>query len=94
MSDETRGLYQKYRVERIDGSSAPGGKHDGCEYFVLDLTHDPHALPAIEAYAESCKKDYPNLHWDLKVWAGSQRRMNELKAASEVASRAGKEVGT
>ena len=38
-----RGLYEKFAVERTDGKSKIGEKHEGCEYFVLDLTHDPHA---------------------------------------------------
>lgn len=59
------GLYGKFRVERTDGKSAPGEKHDGCEYFVLDLTHDPFALPAIRAYAQACRVDHPDLSRDL-----------------------------
>ena len=35
-ADKNKGLYQKYRVERTDGSSAPGCKHEKCRYFVLD----------------------------------------------------------
>ena len=65
MGDNTRGLYGKFNVERVDGKSATGEKHDGCEYFVLDLTHDPHALPALRAYVESCRGDYPLLANDL-----------------------------
>lgn len=61
----TTGLYQKFVVTRTDGSSAPGGKHDGCDYFVLDLTHDTHAMPALRAYADSCRADYPLLAADL-----------------------------
>ena len=64
--DEERGLYGKYRVTRSDGSSAPGGKHEHCEYFVLDLSHDPHALPALRAYADSCRERYPGLARDLE----------------------------
>ena len=64
-SDANRGLYGKFKIERMDGRSEPGQKHDGCSYFVLDLTHDPHAIPAIRAYAESCEADFPNLAWDL-----------------------------
>jgi len=64
-SDATRGLYRKYLVERTDGSSGPGGKHEHCEYFVLDLVHDKHALIALEAYAESCELEYPSLYDDL-----------------------------
>ncbi|MFI5296569.1 MAG: hypothetical protein ACHREM_00610 [Polyangiales bacterium] len=60
-----RGLYQKFKVERTDGSSAPGGKHDGCDYFVLDLTHDRHAVTALQTYAESCADSYPALYDDL-----------------------------
>lgn len=69
MGDRTRGLYEKYRVERTDGSSAPGGKHDGCQYFVLDTSCDPHAIPALLAYAQSCKADYPLLARDVKLLA-------------------------
>jgi hypothetical protein len=63
--DKNRGLYGKYFVERTDGSSASGGKHHNCEYFVLDLTHDKHAPAALRAYAESCKDEYPQLAADL-----------------------------
>lgn len=62
----SRGIYEKYRVERTDGSSASGGKHEGCEYFVLDMGCDPHAIPALLAYAESCKTDYPQLARDIR----------------------------
>jgi hypothetical protein len=65
MGDKTRGLYNKFTVTRTDGTSAPGGKHDGCEYFVLDLTHDKHAAAAIKAYANSCRAEYPLLAADL-----------------------------
>lgn len=64
MSD-TRGLYQKYRIERTDGSSGPGRKHENCEYFILDLTHDPHAVTALERYAESVSHANPTLYDDL-----------------------------
>lgn len=65
MADESRGLYQKFRVERTDGKSEPGEKHHGCKYFVLDLDHDPHAMAALEAYARSCRKQYPKLAEDI-----------------------------
>lgn len=66
MTDKhSMGLYDKYRVIRTDGQSEPGKKHAGCEYFVLDLTHDPHALPALKAYADSCCVQYPALAEDL-----------------------------
>lgn len=59
------GLYNKFRVERLDGSSAIGGKHRNCRYFVLDLDHDPHAAAAITAYAAECATTRPQLAADL-----------------------------
>lgn len=71
--DKDRGLYHKFRnIERVDGRSAPGEKHHGCNYFVLDITHDPHALVAIRAYAESCALDFPILARDLRLQAAAE----------------------
>jgi hypothetical protein len=64
--DRSTGLYEKFRVERTNGSSGPGGKHEHCEYFVLDLTHDEHAYAALTAYATSCADDFPQLSNDLR----------------------------
>jgi len=61
----TTGLYGKFIISRVDGTDAPGGKHDGCDYFALDLTHDPFAMPAIKAYADACRTEYPVLAADL-----------------------------
>lgn len=60
-----RGLYRKFNVSRTDGSSESGGKHDGCNYFVLDVTHDKYAGAALRAYADSCVAEYPLLAADL-----------------------------
>jgi len=69
--DRNRGLYEKFQnIERTDGRSEPGEKHHGCEYFVLDLHHDRHALPAIQAYADSCAAEYPKLAVDILRRAG------------------------
>ncbi len=65
MGDPTRGLYTKFLTERTDGESAPGGTHEGCQYFVLDMDHDPYALPALQAYAAACASAYPLLARDL-----------------------------
>lgn len=65
-SDREKGLYRKYTVVRTDGSSGPGGKHEACEFFVLDLVHDAHAVAALEAYAASCEREYPALYDDLQ----------------------------
>lgn len=65
MGDKNRGLYGKFHIERTDGKSAPGQKHENCRYFVLDLDHDPFAMPALQAYAKACKEENPALAHDL-----------------------------
>jgi len=73
MGDRTRGVYAKFRVERIDGTSAPGGKHHGCFCWVLDVTHDPFARAALLAYANACREEYPRLAADLdRIIAGGE----------------------
>lgn len=62
---EEQGYYRKYIVKRADGRDGPGDKHEGCEYFTLDLTHDPHAYAALRAYAYSCRNTHPQLCADL-----------------------------
>jgi len=62
MKDDKHGLYRKFYVERADGAT----KHWRCEYFVLDLNHDKHAMPALVAYAKSCEKQFPQLASDLR----------------------------
>jgi hypothetical protein len=77
-SQHTTGLFPKFNVSRVDGRDQPGEKHHGADYFVLDLTDDPHAIPALTAYAESCAADYPQLAADL------QRKIaTKIAAASE-----------
>lgn len=61
--DRERGLYDKYRVERIDGRAE---KHEGCAYFVLDLTHDKFAPAALAVYADQCEAEFPALARDLR----------------------------
>ena len=65
MDNTARGLYRKYFVERTDGSSEAGKKHHDCEYFVLDMHHDKHAISALRAYILSCRKEYPALAENL-----------------------------
>lgn len=66
----TLGLFAKYRVTRIDDADGPGGKHEHCQLFVLDLPHDQFALPAIEVYAKCCFVEFPRLAKDLQDLAG------------------------
>lgn len=60
------GLYHKFITKRVDGTDAPGGKHDKCFYSVIDATHDPHAKPTLLAYAKACKKSLPVLSFELE----------------------------
>lgn len=60
------GLYGKFNITRVDGLDAVGERHHGDKYFVLNTTTDPHSIPAIAAYAESCAATYPELARDLK----------------------------
>lgn len=67
-TDKTRGLYPKYRVTRI---ADPDGKHAACEYYLLDLVHDPFSRPALLAYADACEGSFPTLAEDLRRKAAS-----------------------
>lgn len=68
MADKrSTGLYPKFNVGRTDLQHLPGRKHFNCDYFVLDLTHDPFAGAALEAYATACEGEYPKLAADLKA---------------------------
>lgn len=87
--DEDRGLYEKFTVARTDGSSDVGGKHEGCRYFVLDLTHDPFALSAALTYAVKCARAYPALATDLvklvrvacvEAWPSAEAQVNRVLA--------------
>ena len=60
-------LHHKFDVNRTDGRSAVGEKHHGCDYFVLDLTHDPYAAAAVAAYAVGCASTHPTLAADLNA---------------------------
>lgn len=62
-------IYAKFNVTRTDGTDRPGGKHDGCRYFVLDATHDPYAVAALHAYADACETTRPTLADDVRALA-------------------------
>jgi hypothetical protein len=64
---DDRPLYNKFTVLRNDAKDAPGEKHHGCSYFVLDLTHDkavPLILPALADAYEAIGR--PTLAADLR----------------------------
>ena len=60
-----KGLQQKYEIKRTDGSDNPGGEHEDCFLFVLDITHDPSAREAVEFYARTVQDTRPKLSADL-----------------------------
>lgn len=66
---ENAGLYQKFEVRRRDGRDGPGGDREGAAYFTLDVVNDPHAVPALRAYAASCAADLPDLSRELSELA-------------------------
>lgn len=76
-NDTGRGLYRKYNVQRLNDSD---GKHAQCNYFVLDLDHDPYAKVALRAYAVSCRKKFPQLAEDLTQIANGNQ-MTACKAS-------------
>jgi hypothetical protein len=88
MDDSSRGMYQKFKVERTDGSSVVGGKHEHCRYFVLDLDHDCFAASALAAYADACRSQFPVLAGDIEKMIGrnddSQFQDNVLRAQQGV----------
>lgn len=80
MDKRRKGIYKKYFVERTDGSSGNGGKHEHCQYFVLDVTHDKFAIPALRAYAEACAVEYPVLSVELQTLVSARLKAAESQA--------------
>lgn len=74
--DRERGLYQKYRVERLNDAT---GKHRVCRYYVLDLTHDRFSAVALRAYAGACASEYPALARALQFQAALTDHALDLK---------------
>lgn len=85
---DRKGYYNKFDVKRKDGRDQPGGDREGAKYFTLDLTHDPYALVALNAYAEGMIDENPALYQNImeiigehlkpmgirSVWAGIAER--------------------
>lgn len=61
-NDKKRGVYKKWEVKRVDDHDK---KHDDCFLFVLDLDHDPFAVPALNSYIDACEHEYEMLAHDL-----------------------------
>jgi len=67
VEDKRNRLQQKYYVERIDERDRVGGDRVDSKYFVLDYIHDPYSIPALEAYAQACYRDFPNLSEEIRA---------------------------
>lgn len=67
VDQRSRGLYPKFRVERLDGRDLWDGDRADADYFVLDLDYDDprSVIPAIKQYARGCAEKYPALSQDL-----------------------------
>jgi hypothetical protein len=59
---DKRGIYGKYKVEKMDGSPID----PKAIYFTLRLDTDKHARAAVQAYIESCRDEQPKLAQDLE----------------------------
>lgn len=81
--DERRGLYGKYIVRRRDGSSEPRGKHENCDYFVLDWWHDKFAVPAALRYADACESEFPELARDIRKRAAQAAAVFGIAVCAE-----------
>jgi hypothetical protein len=77
-------MYRKFHVERADGMHQPGCKHYGCDYFVIDLTHDPDAPAVLAAKAQACAARQPRLAVDLMRTATEILRRREAEAGDRV----------
>jgi hypothetical protein len=77
-------LINKYSVFRNDAQDKPGLKHADCELFVLDVTHDPYAVPALARYIEVCSETHPVLALDLRKMIDRARQKEWARIQDEV----------
>lgn len=77
--DQELGLYRKYDVSRVDGSSGQGEKHEFCKTFVLDPAHDKFARVALLVYMQACKDEYPQLAADIDKWLFPELTAHEME---------------
>jgi len=79
MSDREVGLYKKYNVTRVADFD---GKHENCEYFVMDPRHDLIARQVLEMYAQLAETaGYAKLPEDIRAMI--ERSKGEPSAPQE-----------
>lgn len=84
-NDHQRGLYRKYelfRVKEDDQGNVIERYQVKDPFFALRYTRDPHARAALEAYADSCGEEYPELADDLYRALGIAGEVMKLDTAS------------
>jgi hypothetical protein len=91
--ERTVGLYRKFEVRRVDGSSGPGGRHEHCDYLVLDWQHDPFTVPAARTYANACEAEYPALASDLRAKAAMHGPVLTPAEEAEIIASAPGQIG-
>jgi hypothetical protein len=82
MDEEKRGLYNKYKVTKVDGSPVD----PRATYFVLRVDTDPHAIPAIAAYSVACAEENPDLAHDLSILVANMITLRELGGMDSLVS--------
>ncbi|MFM0608723.1 hypothetical protein PQR05_29755 [Paraburkholderia sediminicola] len=82
MPTALQGVFHKYYVNRVDGRDGPGGDREGDQYFVLNLTRDPHAVTGMAAYARSCEGAHPALAAELLRDIGDSKMNTQASAAN------------
>ncbi len=73
---DNRGLYGKYRVERVDGKPIAAA-------FVLEYYKDKAARAALLAYAGACEDQNPKLSRDLRTMVERAQIHAELMGREE-----------
>lgn len=73
------GLYQKYKIERNDGTPI----QEGSEFFVLRVDSDPHARSAMALYASLVARE--NLALGEEIFQGLIRVLRGEKFYQEAA---------
>ena len=57
------GIYGKYKIEKTNGKPLD----DNAKYFVLRYDKDPHAIKAMEAYANSISEENYTLAMEIRA---------------------------
>ena len=63
--DQTRGLYRKFNVNRVDGRDQPGGDKANAEYLVLDYANDPFGWVCAAGYVTMVAETHRRMSLDL-----------------------------